>query len=96
MSIKNEYAILYLMLRQIVETDDMRDRRRLYRRFIKRLAQLMRKIDLIEEKIDAIADKAIAVTEKERKSLTVDDMYKIDSMMSAYHDLKFLTEKEDD
>ena len=56
----------------------------------------MRKIDLIEEKIDAIADKAISVTEKERRSLTVDDMYKIDNMMSAYHDLKFLTEKEDD
>ena len=96
MSIKNEYAILYLMLRQIVETDDVRDRRKLHRRFIKRLAQLMRKIDLIEEKIDAIADKAISVTEKERRSLTVDDMYKIDNMMSAYHDLKFLTEKEDD
>ena len=95
MTVKNEYAILCLMLSQIITSGSESERRKLGNRFIKRLAAFTKRIDSIEEKIDAIADRAIAITEKSTKALTVDDMYRIDDLMSAYRDLKLITNRED-
>lgn len=81
MKLENEYSILVLLLRKIVEAPRLSQRKKLEATFIQRLNQFKKHIQQVDEKIDRIADQ---VAPKKETSQFEQDYLKYDKIMDCF------------
>lgn len=95
MNINKEYLVLLMMLNQLTESHNIKERRRIEQSFRRRLKKFKTHIDEIDTQIEEIAAKAVASAEN-KKTNNVKLLYELDRMMDAYRDLQYLEERKDD
>lgn len=93
MNIENEYSVILLMLRKIVNSNDFSERKKIEHSLVKRISHFKTRVQQIESRVNNIADqatKAQTTSKFERDFMIIDNaidmMAKIQRMKRGDND----------